>query len=217
MHLLASVLCAASLASAVPSKLSWPDVSIQVSFAENHRGSAIQPLASLPDKFEIEAISDRVAAPFGAEYLHQYATLSTGQRTTFFLRDRKLMVNAPDLGDDKVLAVGLSIVRIFPPLVALLPPDSERYDLFEWEAVGAVDGMYIEMTRECEYSRFFAEPETTFVIYTEQREDGFANRSTYLAKEKYGELVENGPEAAVNVLPEGSKDYPCSRARGSLS
>ncbi|KAL8762639.1 MAG: hypothetical protein Q9184_001393 [Pyrenodesmia sp. 2 TL-2023] len=175
MHLLASVLCAASLVSAVPSKLSLPEVSIQVSIGETHRGSAIQPLASLPDKFGLEAISDNLAgAPFGAEYLHEHALLSTGQKTTFFLRDRLLMVNAPDLGDDEVLAVGLSILRIFPPLVAFLRPINEHYDLFEWEAVEKADGMYIEMTRE--------------------------------SKEKYGELVENGPAGRVNVLrggPEG--------------
>ncbi|KAL8923272.1 MAG: hypothetical protein Q9208_004672 [Pyrenodesmia sp. 3 TL-2023] len=111
----------------------------------------MQPLASLPDNFTLEAISDKLAgAPFGAEYLHENALLLTGQETMFFLRDRLLLVKAPDLGDDMVLAVGRSPLLIYPPLVALLHPVRGPYDLFEWEAVEKADGMYIEMTFDCE-------------------------------------------------------------------
>ncbi len=148
MHFLHYILCTASLVAAAPSKHSSPGVSIQVNFEEKYRSSAVQPLASLPGRFELEAISDELdGAPFGAEYLDPYALLSTAQRTTFFLVDSKLVANAPDFSGG-YLSVGPSPLRIFPPLVALQHPSA--MDLaFDWEAVEKSDGMYLEMTEDC--------------------------------------------------------------------
>ncbi|KAL8904165.1 MAG: hypothetical protein Q9207_003457 [Kuettlingeria erythrocarpa] len=148
MHFLAYILCTASLAAAAPSKHPLPGVSIQINFEEKYKSSAVQPLASLPDRFELEAISDALdGAPFGVDYLEPYAFLVTAQRTTFYLLDSKLVAYAPNYPDGR-LAVGPSPLRTFPPYVALLAPSA--MDLaFVWEAVGKSDGMYLELTRDC--------------------------------------------------------------------
>ena len=57
MRSLTFVLCVASLVSAIPSRLSFPDVSIQISF-DDRKDPAVRTLASLPDKFVLEAVSD---------------------------------------------------------------------------------------------------------------------------------------------------------------
>lgn len=128
MHFLAFVLCAASLVSAVPSKLLSPGVSIQVSFEENHKVSAVRPIASLPGKFTLEAISDKGwGEPFGCESVQPYAQLEVNQKTTFFLRGGKLMVSS-DYGD---LTVGMGPTHSFPPPVMLLPPGPPSFESFE--------------------------------------------------------------------------------------
>lgn len=152
MHFLAFVLCAASLASAVPSRLLSTGVSIQVSFEENHKVSAIRPLASLPDKFTLEAISDNLSGvSFGCESVRPFAQLEVNRKTTFFLSQGKLMVSS-DNGD---LAVGMGPMLIYPPLVTLLPPGYEAFEMQAFER----DGTYIEMTPEgkCPCFRLVAE------------------------------------------------------------
>ncbi|KAL8758459.1 MAG: hypothetical protein Q9199_001477 [Rusavskia elegans] len=132
------VLCAASLVSAVPSKLLSPGVSIQVSFEENHEVSAIQPIDTLPGKFTLEATSDKLSgASFGCDAMQPYAPLRVDRKTTFFLREGKLMVSS-DYGD---LAVGMSPLLVYPPAVVLLP---ENFAPFEMQAF-EMDGTYIEM------------------------------------------------------------------------
>ncbi|KAI4182687.1 MAG: hypothetical protein LQ346_006523 [Caloplaca aetnensis] len=146
MHFLAYILCTASLVAAAPSKHLLPGVSIQINFEEKYKSQAVQALASLPDQFELEAISDTLdGAPFGAKDFMQNAPLTTAQKTIFRLQDSKIVMDNPFYEDD-FLAVGVSPVRVFPPFVALLSTSSE--DAFVWEVVAKIDGLYLEMTRD---------------------------------------------------------------------
>ncbi|KAL8852469.1 MAG: hypothetical protein Q9221_002699 [Calogaya cf. arnoldii] len=150
MRLLASVLCAASLVSAVPSRNAFPDISIQVSFDEHHKDSAIRTFSGLPDKFILATISDKISGAFyGLPFVGQYAPLEVNRKTTFFLSEGKLLVSSPN-GD---LAVAKSPAGGSPPLVRLMPLD-EAHEALTFQSVEKADGMYIEMTPAGECPHF---------------------------------------------------------------
>ncbi|KAL8652586.1 MAG: hypothetical protein Q9226_004204 [Calogaya cf. arnoldii] len=141
MHCLALFAGVASLVSAIPSKLALPGVNIQVSFEEPHKTSAVRPLTSLPNRFTLEALSDRSPGKwFGVETVKESAPLLLWRETKFLLRDGMLVVPSP--GGD--LAVGVT-PHDYQGTVRLLP---SIFKPFQMQAVGGPDGMYIEMTAD---------------------------------------------------------------------
>ncbi|KAL8670364.1 MAG: hypothetical protein Q9168_005091 [Polycauliona sp. 1 TL-2023] len=114
MYLPALILCAASFVAAVPAEFSSQRINIQVSFEE--KSSAIQPLASLPDNFTLEAvIGDGFSVqPIGVKLPLPEQFLETGKVSYFSLKEDKLIMNVQYFGD---LAVGRIPGRGSPPLL----------------------------------------------------------------------------------------------------
>lgn len=152
MHLQAYLLFAASLASALPYRLSLPEIAIQIFSDHKSPKSQFEQLGepcktvgqySLPEQFTLEVASGGPkGAPFGFVNVNVFATATIGQQTKFILRDGRLLALG---GDEATLAVGKSPVRVYPPWVALVPPGSEGSDEFEVQAVEKEDGTYIEL------------------------------------------------------------------------
>ena len=156
MHFPAFFVLAGPLVAALSLRPSMPDVDIQISVGsgavkdKQPCGAIGSPASTLDYPFTLTAFTVSAGKdhpkPFGFESSTMMARAMLGFRTQFKLENNALITN--DTNDDgfPTLAVGLSLARTYPPMVALVSGPGTTLPGFAMQAVQKEDGTYVEMT-----------------------------------------------------------------------